>query len=115
MTRPPTLSPAETADDLRGSGFRHANGSLTASFRTPDFAVGARLVAEVAEIAEELNHHPDVTLGWGSVGFALTSHDAGGVTERDLELARRIGRAADALGIEPDPAGGEHGVERGAE
>ncbi|WP_411721785.1 4a-hydroxytetrahydrobiopterin dehydratase [Mycetocola sp.] len=107
MTRPPTLSPSETSEKLRGSGFRHASGSLTAAFRTPDFATGARLVADVAEIAETMNHHPDVTLGWGSVTFSLTSHDAGGVTARDLELARLITRAAAALGIEPDPAGGE--------
>jgi 4a-hydroxytetrahydrobiopterin dehydratase len=101
MTRP-TLSPSETSDELRGSGFRHAGGALTAGFRTPDFAAGARLVADVAEIAETMNHHPDVTLGWGSVTFSLTSHDAGGVTGRDLELARRIARAAAALGMAPD-------------
>jgi 4a-hydroxytetrahydrobiopterin dehydratase len=107
MTRSPTLSPSETADRLRGSGFRHSQGSLIASFGTPDFATGARLVADVAEIAEAMNHHPDVTLGWGSVTFSLTSHDAGGVTDRDLELARRIAAAAEALGIEPKAAGDE--------
>jgi 4a-hydroxytetrahydrobiopterin dehydratase len=107
MTRPDTLSPAQTADGLRGSGFRHADGSLTASFRTPDFAVGARLVAEVAEIAESMNHHANVTLGWGEVGFTLSSHDAGGVTDRDLELAKRIAEAASGLGIEPDQATGD--------
>ncbi|MET4636928.1 4a-hydroxytetrahydrobiopterin dehydratase [Mycetocola sp. 2940] len=103
MTRQPTLSPAETSDELRGSGFRHENECLTASFSTPDFSTGARLVAEVADIANELNHHPDVTLGWGSVGFSLTSHDEGGVTHRDLTLARRIAAAAAALGIEQAP------------
>lgn len=103
MTRPPTLSPAETLDELWGSGFNHGNGRLTASFSTPDFSTGARLVAEVADIANDLNHHPDVTLGWGFVGFSLTSHDAGGVTTRDLTLAHRIAAAAAALGIEPAP------------
>jgi 4a-hydroxytetrahydrobiopterin dehydratase len=107
MTRLPTLAPSETLGELRGSGFRHASGCLTASFRTPDFALGARLVADVAVIAEAMNHHPDVTLGWGTVGFTLTSHDVGGVTSRDLELARRIAAAAEALGIEPGSAGGE--------
>jgi 4a-hydroxytetrahydrobiopterin dehydratase len=107
MTRPPTLSPSETSEKLRGTGFRHASGVLSASFRTPDFGTGAKLVADVAEIAEAMNHHPDVTLGWGSVTFELTSHDAGGVTSRDLELARRIAAAAQTLGIEPGPAAGE--------
>jgi 4a-hydroxytetrahydrobiopterin dehydratase len=111
MTRPPTLSPSETAEELRGSGFHHANGCLTASFRTPDFSMGARLVADVAEIAETMNHHPDVTLGWGTVGFSLTSHDAGGVTGRDMELARRIAEVAAGLGIEPNAAEEESGDE----
>ena len=105
MTRPSALSPSETSETLRGSGFRHEDGCLTASFRTPDFALGARLVAEVAAIAETMNHHPDVTLGWGAVGFSLTSHDAGGVTDRDVDLAGRITRAAAALGVEPEPVG----------
>lgn len=100
-----TLAPADTADALRGTGFRHGDGELTASFRTGDFARGARLVAAIADAAEKLNHHPDLTLSYGAVGVRLSSHDAGGVTERDLELARAISVAAGVVGADVSPAG----------
>lgn len=92
------LSPTETAADLDGSAFVHLDGSLYASYRTSDFASAAELVARVAEAADQLNHHPDVRLGYGTVGFELSSHDAGGVTEHDLQLARRVQELADSLG-----------------
>ena len=111
MTRPSTLSPSDTSEALRGSGFHHANGCLTATYRTPDFGTGARLVADVADVADALNHHPDVSLGWGAVVFSLTSHDAGGVTERDLELARRISQVAAALELSTEDTDGEGGEE----
>lgn len=44
----------------------------------------------VALEAETANHHPDLVLGWGRVEVTLTSHDAGGVTDRDVEMARAI-------------------------
>lgn len=44
----------------------------------------------VALEAETANHHPDLVLGWGRVEITLTSHDAGGVTDRDVEMARAI-------------------------
>ena len=93
-----TLSPTDTVDALRGSAFSHADGFLTATFATGDFATGARLVAAIAEAADDLNHHPDLTLTYGVVGVRLSSHDAGGVTERDLELAHRIDAAAVTIG-----------------
>ncbi|HUO59321.1 MAG TPA: 4a-hydroxytetrahydrobiopterin dehydratase [Candidatus Acidoferrales bacterium] len=55
-----------------------------------DFAAAMVLVNRVAEIAEQMNHHPDITIQYNRVGFQLWSHDAGGVTSRDLKLAQRI-------------------------
>ena len=43
-----------------------------------------------AALADEIDHHPDIDIRWTTVTFALSTHSAGGVTERDLELARRI-------------------------
>ncbi len=100
-----TFTPDETAEVLQESPFRHEGSSLVASFPTGDFATGARLVALIAEDADALNHHPDLTLTYGSVGVELTSHDAGGVTERDLELAQRIDAAATSLGVTAIPGG----------
>lgn len=93
-----TLLPSETAAELDGTGFVHLNGTLYGSYRTDDFDDAAVLVAQVAEVADAQNHHPDIRLGYGRVSFELSSHDAGGVTERDVRLARAIHELADTLG-----------------
>ena len=95
------LSPADTSDELDGTSFRHTQDHLVAAFTTKDFRSAVRLLDAVAVVADELNHHPDVRLGWGRVEFALTSHDAGGVTSRDIELARRIVGIAEEHGAQP--------------
>ena len=93
-----TLTPAETAAELDGTGFVHLDGTLYGSYKTSDFEGAAVLVAQVAEVADAQNHHPDIRLGYGRVGFELSSHDAGGVTERDIALARAIHEIAEAFG-----------------
>ncbi|MCU1445932.1 VOC family protein [Cryobacterium sp.] len=93
-----TLNPAQTSSVLAGGDFIHLEGTLYATYRTADFAGGVRLVDAVATDADAQNHHPDVALGYGEVGFRLSSHDVGGVTERDLRLALRIQELAAAQG-----------------
>jgi len=66
----------------------------TVSFAS--FMDAIRFVNRVAELAEQKDHHPDMTISYKNVTFRLSSHDAGGITERDLRLAGRI----DAL-LEP--------------
>lgn len=78
-------------------------GRLHATFETGDFATGLRLVTRIAEAAEAANHHPDVDLRYGAVHVAVASHDAGGLTERDVALAGDISAAADELGIAGAP------------
>jgi 4a-hydroxytetrahydrobiopterin dehydratase len=92
------LSPHDTAADLDGTAFRHGTGALHAVYSTGDFAGAVRLLDQVAEVADALNHHPDVTVGYGRISFELSSHDVGGVTSRDVKLARRIQELADAAG-----------------
>lgn len=77
--------------------------ALHARFLTGDFATGLRLVAAVGEAAEAADHHPDVDLRYPSVGFRLSSHDVGGVTSRDVDLARTISETAMDLGVAADP------------
>jgi 4a-hydroxytetrahydrobiopterin dehydratase len=96
-----TLIPSQTDAVLAGGAFNHLAGTLYGSYRTTDFMTALQLVRRVADEAEAMNHHPDVTLGYGSVGFRLTSHDRGGVTERDLRLALTIQAIAADLGAEP--------------
>ncbi len=101
------LSPVQTESVLDGGAFVHLDATLHGGFTTTDFASAARLVAAIAEAADSMDHHPDVRLGYGTVGIRLHSHDAGGVTARDLALALRCQELAAAQGAErarPAPA-----------
>lgn len=78
--------------------------ALHTRFRTRDFATGLRLVVAIGAAADELDHHPDLDLRYGQVGVRLWSHDAGGVTQRDVRLARLISELAAAGGVAAEPA-----------
>lgn len=78
---------------------------VKARFRTGDFATGVALVNRIAEAAEAAGHHPDVSLTYSEVIVTLTSHDVGGITTRDVDLARVISTHAAALGAVADVAG----------
>ena len=68
--------------------------ALEKSFRLKDFSQAFAFLTRVAMHAEKVDHHPEFTNIWNRVDFRLTTHDAGGVTERDVELARAIDRMA---------------------
>ena len=55
-----------------------------------EFMEGVDFVNAVAEIAEEAGHHPDIDIRWCTVTLSLTTHDAGGLTELDFEVAKKI-------------------------
>ena len=76
---------------------------LHARFETGDFTTGAALVQEIARLADAADHHPDVDLTYPRVDVRLTSHDVGGVTQRDVRLAREISAVAVAVGATPRP------------
>jgi 4a-hydroxytetrahydrobiopterin dehydratase len=77
--------------------------TLAAAFRPADYATGASFAAEVAALAEAQQHHPELTLSWGRVGVVVTSHDAGGLTVKDLRLATAISDLADRMGVPGAP------------
>lgn len=81
------------AQDVADAGLRDwtfADNTIQREFSTKDFASALTLVNSIGELAEQRNHHPDLELGWGRVAVHLTSHDTGGVTDRDIDLARAI-------------------------
>ena len=78
-------------------------GGIEARYETGGFATGLELVNRIGAAAEEADHHPDLTLTWPLVHVRLLSHDAGGVTSRDIALARRITEIAAELGVRPTP------------
>jgi 4a-hydroxytetrahydrobiopterin dehydratase len=76
---------------------------IHARFLTGDFVTGLTFVAAVTEAAEAANHHPDVRLTYPLVDLTLVSHDVGRVTQRDIDLARRISEIAREQGIGAQP------------
>jgi 4a-hydroxytetrahydrobiopterin dehydratase len=78
--------------------------ALRTRFRTGNFANGLRLLNAIGEAAEEANHHPDLDLRYPHLDITLSSHDAGGVTDRDVALARRISAMAVEQGVKAAPA-----------
>ena len=68
--------------------------ALVRSVKFKDFSEAFAFLARVALHAEKVDHHPEFTSVWNRVDFRLTSHDAGGVTERDVALAEAINQLA---------------------
>lgn len=94
-----SASEVEAALD-RLPGWTVARGRLCWEQRFRDFVEAFGFMARVALVAESMNHHPDWRNAWATVSIELVTHDAGGITLRDLELARRISELA---GTEPSP------------
>jgi 4a-hydroxytetrahydrobiopterin dehydratase len=79
------------------AGWRREGDAITRELRAGSFLDGIRLVQQVAEVAEERDHHPDIDIRYTTLRFTLSTHSEGGITGKDLELARQIdGLAADA-------------------
>lgn len=70
-----------------------------AVFRTGSFAAGVALIDRIGVLADAANHHPDVDLRYPSVTVRLTTHDAGGLTAKDVALARAVSQVASELGV----------------
>ena len=83
--------------------WRVADDVASARFHTGSFATGVDLVVAIGRDADAAYHHPDVDLRYDHVDVALTSHDVGGLSRRDAQLARAISRAARTLGAKADP------------
>ncbi|MGL5817252.1 MAG: 4a-hydroxytetrahydrobiopterin dehydratase [Phycicoccus sp.] len=75
-------------------GWRREGDALRTSIAAPDFPAAIRLVAAAADEAEQMNHHPDIDIRWRTTHWLLTTHDAGGLTQLDIELAHRVSAAA---------------------
>jgi 4a-hydroxytetrahydrobiopterin dehydratase len=63
---------------------------ITRTAQLPSFPAAIAVVGRVAEAAEEMDHHPDIDIRWRTLTFRCATHSAGGVTGKDISLARRI-------------------------
>ena len=77
-----------------GWSIEEGGKALTRTLKFKDFSEAFAFLTRVAMHAEKIDHHPEFTNVWNRVDFRLTSHDAGGVTERDIKLAQAINRLA---------------------
>jgi len=76
---------------MADTDWHHEDDALVRDFELKDFAAAMWFVNRVAELAEERNHHPDILIhGWNKVRLTLSTHDAGGLTEKDHALAAAI-------------------------
>ncbi|MDB4878975.1 MAG: pterin-4-alpha-carbinolamine dehydratase [Gemmatimonadetes bacterium] len=71
-------------------GWARRADALVKTFTRPSFADAIALVGRIATEADGMNHHPDLDIRYTKVTCTLSSHDAGGITQRDLDLATRI-------------------------
>jgi len=97
MARPSVIDPAALDAALAAPDAPHwelHDGRLVTTVECATFPAALDFVVAVGRLAEEADHHPDIDIRWRTVRLALVTHDAGGITELDLGLARAI----DALG-----------------
>ncbi|MFC6644099.1 4a-hydroxytetrahydrobiopterin dehydratase [Granulicella cerasi] len=88
----PTLLTGKILDETVANlpGWSLENGQLTRKWKFPDFSAAIKFVNQVAEIAETANHHPDIDIRYNVVITSLSTHDAGGITDLDIQIARTL-------------------------
>jgi len=84
----PALTAAEVASRITTlPAWKIEAGELTRTFKFDDFRGSLRFVNQVGDIAEKAGHHPDIDIRYNRVRLALVTHDEGGLTSKDFELA----------------------------
>lgn len=95
-------------------GWRVRRGAIRTQLKAPDFPAAVALVARIAEVAEDMDHHPDIDIRWRTIEIGLATHSAGGITELDVTQAHRIVEIAGQAGAEMGaPANPSDGIEIG--
>ncbi|MGI9056526.1 MAG: 4a-hydroxytetrahydrobiopterin dehydratase [Pyrinomonadaceae bacterium] len=87
------LSPEKVAlklGELRTWVLDEEKKVISKRFTFENFSAALAFVNKAGEFADEMNHHPDIKLGWGYAEFEITTHDRGGLTEFDFALAEKI-------------------------
>ena len=85
------------AKELDNSGWELKDGKLTKLFQFQSFINAIDFVNEIATIAERLDHHPIITINWKTVKLSLKSFDVDAITNRDINLAKKIQKLNDQM------------------
>ncbi len=90
------LTPEEIEAALAETpGWTPSGAAISRTFTLPSFTAALTFAAAVGHLAERANHHPDILIQYRRVTFTLSTHDAGGLTDKDFALAREINRLLD--------------------
>ncbi|WP_313694470.1 4a-hydroxytetrahydrobiopterin dehydratase [Halorarum halobium] len=85
----------EEVSDRLPDGWERDGDEIVRTFEFDSYLEGVGFAAGAGGLAEEAFHHPELTIGWREVEARLTTHDAGGITGKDVELAGRFNELAD--------------------
>ncbi len=97
----PTLPPETALRELPGWTYDELRRGIARSFRFRDFNEAFAFMTRVALAAEQADHHPEWSNVWNRVDILLTTHSAGGLTQKDVALAKRIDAFAGSLALAP--------------
>jgi 4a-hydroxytetrahydrobiopterin dehydratase len=91
----PKLSDAEVQQALGDMpGWSVEDGEVTRQFKFKDFVEALGFIAQVGALQERMDHHATITNTYSDVKLALSTHSEGGITKKDIELARKVGERA---------------------
>lgn len=89
------LTPVEVREALKSLPLWARQGkSIRRTYAFADFPAAIRFVSAIARVAEKAWHHPDIDIRWNKVTLTLTTHDEGGLTEKDFKIALQFDRKA---------------------
>jgi 4a-hydroxytetrahydrobiopterin dehydratase len=95
------LGPEQITERLKKlSGWELKDNAITKRYKFKAFMDGIRFVSAIAEIAERMDHHPDILINYIRITFSCSTHDEGGITEKDFKLATEIENAFKKSGQE---------------
>jgi len=84
------ISPDEIKKSLKNAGWKYESKKIIKTFSFKLYMESIDFIKDIAILAEQKNHHPDIFIGWCKVDISITSHDLGGVTTNCVNLALRI-------------------------
>ena len=95
----PKLSADQVTEKLKSlPGWERKGEAIAKQYTFKTFMDGIHFLNRIAEIAEGMDHHPDVTINYRRITFSLSTHDQGGITEKDIKLGEAIEREFKSLG-----------------